>query len=240
MVYSDSRARRDKRRGARRERILDAAFELVSEAGLDGLTIGALALRLDYTPGALYRYFSSKEALMAGLEGRALEVVYVALSHGLERLSERRTGVSEQVAALSDVLELARLYTAQLDAHRDAMQLIGRMLAEPRPLVPDSLLPEVVTVFEGLLGLVAERFERAQRCGALCSGSGRDRALLYWASIQGALQLDKLSRLDPDRFDPRRLVPSLASVLLRGWGASESRLDAALTLCSEHHEGAKP
>ncbi len=52
------------RAGLSRERVLAAAHELLGEYGLDGLTMRALAQRLDVAPNALYSYVPNKTALI--------------------------------------------------------------------------------------------------------------------------------------------------------------------------------
>jgi AcrR family transcriptional regulator len=59
---------RDRRRERNRRQILDSAFALVADGGLDALTINGLARAVDYTPGALYRYFPSRDALVVALQ----------------------------------------------------------------------------------------------------------------------------------------------------------------------------
>lgn len=53
------------------EEILDAA-EAIAEGGLDELTMRAVAARIDASTMALYRYFPTKDALVAGLLDRVL------------------------------------------------------------------------------------------------------------------------------------------------------------------------
>lgn len=66
-------------RRTRRE-ILDAAAALSATAGIDGWTMRQLADEVDYTPGALYRYFDSKAALLAALTDEAMRELHVRLS----------------------------------------------------------------------------------------------------------------------------------------------------------------
>lgn len=49
---------------SRRDEVLDAALALLDEVGLDALTTRRLAERLGVQPGALYRHFPSKAALL--------------------------------------------------------------------------------------------------------------------------------------------------------------------------------
>ena len=52
---------------ARRERILDAAQLCFARAGFHRTTMQDICKEADVSPGALYVYFDSKEALIAGL-----------------------------------------------------------------------------------------------------------------------------------------------------------------------------
>ncbi len=59
--------RRERERTATRQRILDAARELLVEGGWDALTMRALAERIEYSPTAIYVHFADKEALLTEL-----------------------------------------------------------------------------------------------------------------------------------------------------------------------------
>jgi TetR/AcrR family tetracycline transcriptional repressor len=49
---------------SRRDEVLQTALELLDEVGIDDLTVRRLADRLGVRPGALYRHFESKRALL--------------------------------------------------------------------------------------------------------------------------------------------------------------------------------
>lgn len=77
------RARREERQqavgAARRGLILDAARAVFTESGLDGGSLREIARRAGYTPGALYSYFDSKEAIYAELLGESLDRLQAAV-----------------------------------------------------------------------------------------------------------------------------------------------------------------
>ncbi|KIF74820.1 hypothetical protein QR77_14225 [Streptomyces sp. 150FB] len=56
--------------GQRRAQVLQAAIELLDEAGLDALTMRLLAARLGVRPSALYRHYPSKQALLDAMVTR--------------------------------------------------------------------------------------------------------------------------------------------------------------------------
>jgi AcrR family transcriptional regulator len=57
----------------RRELILDAARSAFFELGMEKTSIREIAHRAGYTPGAIYSYFASKEALYGALLGESLD-----------------------------------------------------------------------------------------------------------------------------------------------------------------------
>jgi len=61
------RARSDSEKAERRLKILDAAEQLIEEAGLDGFTMGAVAELASISKGTLYLYFESKTAVFQAL-----------------------------------------------------------------------------------------------------------------------------------------------------------------------------
>ncbi len=62
-----------RRKAQTRQAILDNALAMIVAQGADGLSIRALADRIDYTPGALYKYFDSKEDLIDAVRADCFE-----------------------------------------------------------------------------------------------------------------------------------------------------------------------
>lgn len=82
-----------KDRTERRQEILDATLHIISEQGLEGATVTRIAAAVGITPGALYRHFESRAALIAEANmvanDRALNWVEMsAASDVLQRLQE--------------------------------------------------------------------------------------------------------------------------------------------------------
>lgn len=69
-----------RRRSRNRQAILDAALALIQASGIDGWSMRELADRVDYTPGALYRYFDGKAALLAAITEDALQQLHDRLA----------------------------------------------------------------------------------------------------------------------------------------------------------------
>lgn len=69
--------------------------------------------------------------------------------------------------------------------------------------------------------------EAAVRAGALFNGPARDRAVVLWSAVHGALMLGKLARLEPGLFAPGRQADKAVRALLQGWGAGPKLLARA-------------
>lgn len=71
----------ERRQEQTRNDLIDQAIATIVERGIDGLSIRTLADSLDYTPGALYTYFSGKDELIDA----ARERCFVELNATLEK-----------------------------------------------------------------------------------------------------------------------------------------------------------
>jgi AcrR family transcriptional regulator len=63
----------------RKAYVLDAARAVFESEGLEGASIREIAKKAGYTPGAIYSYFPSKEAIYAALLSESLERLKVAV-----------------------------------------------------------------------------------------------------------------------------------------------------------------
>lgn len=227
MVRELGERPRIKRRDKNLQRILDAALELVEEGGLEGLSIQRLAAKVDYTAGALYRYFESKDAILAQLVMRILR--------------DLRAYLDAAVALLpSDAPVLARVWTLALGYRAFALReprrfgLLAMTLASPRVLLTEAgdADPVALEMISGLQGL-AEAITVATEAEALSADqdvetSSVDRTLCLFAFLQGLSLMQKQARYAPERLDTQRLSESGTRALLLGWGAKGSSIDAAL------------
>ena len=82
-----------KSQAERREEIIDAALLILGEHGVDGMTMARIAEAVGITPGALYRHFGSRDAILAAAVEVAIEramswVETADAPDALERLGE--------------------------------------------------------------------------------------------------------------------------------------------------------
>ena len=210
------------RREARRQAIVAEAIALVVEGGFEALTLQRLAQRLGYAVGALYRYFPSKEALLAALQVDLLH----ALAARLERAGAEAAAGGEAPGrgALAGVMAGVRVYVALPDARPEEHRMISFAVGDPRVLVPEPEAGHVLAAAQPILARLAQRLAVAADAGVLGPGAALDRALVLWAGLHGVLQTNKLGRVAPELVDTARLAATLVQGLLRGWGAEEDDL----------------
>lgn len=190
---------------------------VVGEDGLEGLSIKKVARLANYTPGALYRYYASKDALLA-----ALTVQAVSELAGIMMKASQSPGLQSITAQAHAYLRYSR--------ERPAMySLLAAMSGSPRILVADEASARAVgDAMIGALLPLAGAFGRCVNHGLLKAGDSKERAVLFWAAIQGTLQLRKQERIAPDFFNADRLSRRMVVTLLCGWGATEADIFDAI------------
>lgn len=218
---------RQRRREATIESILAAAMEMLLADGFDGLTIGKLAAELDYTKGALYRYFGSKDALIAELQVRSLRRLHDRYQALWERLSTSLAGLTDGQRALGLLYASAMDYVRVAEELPADFALIRVAVGDPRHLLPETEVGAVMETMLALLSDVGRLLSDAEAAGALREGDGVRRAINLWAAIHGNVLTRKFARFGPQLFAPAALISELTRTMLLGWGATLADVDAA-------------
>lgn len=180
--------RREREREELRTRIVEAARDILSEEGLDRLSIRAIAERIEYSPATIYLYFRDKDELIR-------EVVKV----GFERLGE---AMAAEVAVLGPGANPADQFRATGRAYarfaventayfRVMFELpkVPRLGCEP----PDEADP-VPPCDSDLVALVT----RAADAGFMKVGDPAQAAHIGWATMHGLASLYLSGHLAPE------------------------------------------
>lgn len=205
-----------RKRLEKQEKIIGTAMRLLAEGGLENVTVGRLAKELDYTPGALYRYFPSMEVLLAHMQRRAITSVQQRITEALAPLS----GPNQELTRLRAAAQTYLAATEGEAAHE--LSLISQMLASPKVLIGDPIASQTAPLLVALMLVVEELITAAQNAGALTQDSARARAVQLWAALQGSVSLGKLARFDSTLFSAQSVGESLLENLLLSWGAAPS------------------
>lgn len=223
MIHETPSPRISARRAARREAILDAAEQLLDEHGLDAITQQALAARLDWTVGALYRYFPSKDAILEALAGRVLDAYADGIEAAMARVHE-----GEAHAPLVRVILGCRAYVAHSVARRAHFRLAHTLMVVPQVLLPPAERAVAMAPVYRVLGAVGTALADGRSDGDLTlDGSPAQATVVLWSGLTGALQMSKLGAQDPHLVPADALPERMLRTLLAAW-ACPATLDAAL------------
>lgn len=180
---------------ATRQKIAQAAVELVAELGWDAVTTRAVAARADVNPALVHYHFGSMEALLRGAVMTAMEAEIGQAARPLMEapsLAEGLAGSIDAIGAFDTETPTAKL-------------LIEAMVRAMR----DPWLTEVmVSSLQDFRALVAERVRAASASGeALAELPPEATAVLLAAALDGLL----LHRI----IDPTIDIDGVREVLLR-------------------------
>ena len=222
---TDTPTPRASRRQARIDEILDAALLIASEEGIDGLTIQRLARSMDWSVGALYRYYKGKDALLVAMQQKVLARLGRVLTAARDSVDLED---DDDSGALGAVLAIAGAFRGFARDDVTGFSLITMFLGDPRVLLNDTEAEQVAGAMRPLLATTAAALEVAAVHGALEPGDSIDRTLVLWAALHGLTQLGKLGRIEPRLTrESERLTQTLLDGLLLGWGADPAVLAAA-------------
>ena len=201
-------ARRERERENTRTLIVEAARDLVSEHGLDALSMRMIAERIEYSPATIYLYFRDKEELLR-------EVV----KEGFERMRE---SVARELTALGETANAADQYGAMGLAYaRFALEhpAYFRVMFElPRVARLDTPC-RVAGAGAGLESAV-EMVRRAAEAGLIGTRDARRTALIGWGLIHGLTSLYLSGHLTGEvssREDFLALVGEALRTIDEGW-----------------------
>lgn len=201
-------SRRDRRRLATRAEILAAARELLLEVGPEALSLRQVARRADFSPAALYGYFSSRDEIVASL-----------FAESFERLDAYLRRVSTDLSPEKRVVELGMAY---MDfAHDNPMDLRCILLATSQDLPPSSGQSLGLEAAR----LLGETFREGVEKGVFSSVPGlsaTEMAYGTWALVHGLVSIsgiDLTAVADEVSAAPRRVLEGYVRLLMAPRGA---------------------
>lgn len=195
---------RQQQRAERQQDVLDAADRLLSRGGLDGLSMRELAREAGIPAPTLYGYFASKDAVIAALAERKLDLLEAAMLReavtappGLPRLIAVARGYRSHAHSGRDYYDLFMLHAAggpegpMGAAHERGMGLIRRFEEEIRHAIDlghvSDMDPEaaIFALWSTVHGFVSLELNGA--LDALLTGS-EDREAMYLQFVEGILR----------------------------------------------------
>lgn len=195
--------RRDRRRQQTRAEILAAARELLLEVGPEELSLRQVARRADFSPAALYNYFSSRDEIVGSLFAEAFERLDVYLRRVPTTLTPDKR-----------VVELGLAY---MDFARENPMDLRCMLLSASS---DLTLASGKAVGMGAAQLIGATFREGREQGFFLTDgplSAAEMAYGLWALVQGMVSIasvDLTEVSDEISADPRRVIEAFVGMLM--------------------------
>lgn len=226
---------REASRHERREQYLSAGFRIVVSDGDGALTMQRLADEVGAAVGTMYRYFASKDDLLAQVQAAAIERLTASVESATERLDEALGGAPFPDPALRAAAQLVVVIEWYCEAHfafTKEIQLLQQLLGEwTRGLDPadsERLLPSV----QAQSAVMLQRIVDAEAAGAVKPGNTLARGVIFTSSMAGVLQIDRLGVFGPP--DPALVLARATGFeMLRGWGMAPELIDRAKAVVAD-------
>lgn len=93
-----STVERETQREDLRERIVEAARDIVSEQGLDALSMRALAVRIEHSPGTIYLHFQDKDELLRSVMTEGFKRLARSMEREIEKVGGSATPLEKYAA----------------------------------------------------------------------------------------------------------------------------------------------
>jgi AcrR family transcriptional regulator len=154
--------------------LLDAAAELLEEAGPEALSVRRIATAAGVAPMGVYNHFESKNGI--------IEALFV---QGFERLSEAMASLSEISDPSEALREGGRRYRALALAHPMMYQVM--FLRAVSGFEPSEAAREAAA---GAFGGLAAVVQRAMADGIIAEAPPTDTAQVIWSAIHGWVSLE--------------------------------------------------
>lgn len=133
-----------------REKILDAAEELIIEHGYAGTSLRAIAASAEVNLAATHYHFGSKKGLLAAVLHRRIEPINDARFLHLNALT-----VSKHSPTVRQVVEVFFLPFREGDVPANLPGIVGRIMAEPESLSKPILEGEFSDAMARFIGALA-------------------------------------------------------------------------------------
>lgn len=172
---------------ARYEQILDAAVACFAENGFHQTTMQDICRKAGLSPGALYRYFSSKE-----------EMVEASWNRSRVFRAERFDKAQQQRDPALVLHELWRVYMRRLDEGgmetetRLWVQLLAEALRNPR--IGEAVRGHWQDVIKRFISII----ESAQKQGRLSPDLDQEMVARFYVAVLNGLMLQKMLDKDAD------------------------------------------
>jgi AcrR family transcriptional regulator len=170
--------RRDRRFRRNKQAILDAALEIIREAGPAALSMRALGERSDYSAAGLYEYFGGKD-----------EIIAAVCMEGFERLTAHMRRADPALPAAEHLVEIGAAYI-RFALENPETFLLMFTVTPPRP--PGAISPAEILQGDSSFHILLRAIRRGIEEGVFRARPGfglMEMAYGAWATVHGIAML---------------------------------------------------
>jgi AcrR family transcriptional regulator len=189
----------------RSRRIVEAAYALLDEEGLEGLTIRAVLERTGLSRRAFYERFAGKDDLMLAVFEQTIRF---AASHYREQVSS----LADPMARLKLIVTCIVLGQRNLeDAGRGHGNRRGAAMSREHLRLAESRPDELQVALNPLITLIAEQLSSGMQAGLVREGAPQRLAALLYNLVSTTVHTELLAQegLRPDRARQTQLATDI-------------------------------
>lgn len=169
--------------GQLRQALLDVALQLITERGIDSLTLREVARRVGVSHAASYHHFADKSAL--------IEAVVVECFHALATVL--RESATPSASAVDNLMAIGKAYIRFAVEHAASFRLMYRPElrhtslpeGQEQPAMPPVIDEAALEAYQ----VLAERIRACQEAGFIPVGSLTPLTLTAWSTVHGVAVL---------------------------------------------------
>ena len=179
--------------------MISSGLEIISESGLEALSLRNVAKRIGVSHTAPYNHFSDKQELLAAISTAGHVQFYQVLSNVFEDSKRRRENTVVRIAmayfefALDNPAKFKLMFSGALDEERKHPAFI-------------EITSKTITLFERIIFY-------CQSQNQLPSGNVEDLSIKLWSTVHGFTMLMLENQFPPHYMMKRDMKESLRSLL---------------------------
>ncbi len=198
-----TKERRNREKKDQRQKILDAALEIINQEGFPALSMRKLASRIEYSPASIYLHFSSREQIARELS-----------KTGYLQLLERMTAAAVSSDPIERLASVGRAYVAFGLGHPETYRLIfmGDSAYMTAAFAEETTDDPATRSFQLLVDIAKD----LKRSGFdLGRSTANEFAEIFWAAMHGIVSLKLTCPMFPAS-PAETLAKVMTSTLING------------------------
>jgi AcrR family transcriptional regulator len=185
--------------GNLKDALITAGLEILSEQGMEGLSLRKVAKKVGVSHTAPYNHFADKQALLAAISTAGHEQLHQTLSNTFEAIKDSSTNIITEIA-------WAHLQFALDDPDRFKLMFSGALEEE-------TAHPKFVEIAQKNISLLEEIIAYCQTKGQIEAGKVDLIAIKLWSSVHGFTNLILENQFPPEYMQDRTIRDILEIVI---------------------------